>query len=192
MKILTLGTIASIFLLLSCNQEQHVKKEDSLYTTIKASLNNRGDMYEFTIPKSFIVQKSEPYFEMTTYAIYDSLQNHFLTVGSGRGSNVPIGGCSEVNNNVLDSFFVETAWTHGFFDEIDSLNREKFFVYDIVLSSECLKVNSRKKKSLSVFYIERDNFLFMCPHSHVWFVYDSAKVDERVAEKIISSLRYRK
>lgn len=191
MKILNLGIIAGIFFLFSCSQEQHVEKKDSLYTTFADSLNSRGDMFEITIPKSFFIQKSESHFEMTTYGIYDSSQNFLLTMGAGGHSEVPIGGCSAVNGSVLDSFFVETVWSHGYFDENDSLKREKFFVYDIVLSSECSKENPRKKRSSSGFYIERDNSLFRCSHSHVWFVYDSTKVDERITEKIISSLKYR-
>ena len=145
-------------------------------------LNCDGDMFELSIPKSYSIKKGEgDGWGGAIYTFFDSLQKPFMVLEHGNHTLVINFGKMRENENELDSFFLEGVVNHSFFDE-DSLKIEKLHIYDINLSSQCIK----KKNNMS------KDFAQICPPKMLWFSYDSTEVDETICQKIISSLKYRK
>ena len=180
MLILILGIIVNLLFLLGCSQQKE-SFEMPKFQLFADSLNYEGDMFEIFIPKSYSIKKGDGGEWGGIYTFFDSVQKPFMVLEHGNHSLVINFGETRENKVELDSFFLEGIVNHSFFDE-DTLKVEKLHIFDINLSSQCIKMPNNTKKDFSLY----------CPPKMLWFSYDSTEVDEAVCKKIISSLKYRK
>ena len=184
MRILIHGIIASLPILLGCSQRNDEFMMENLQV-FADSLNYEGDMFEISIPKSYSIKKGEgDGWGGAIYTFFDSMQKPFMVLEHGNHTLVINFGKMRENENELDSFFLEGVVNHSFFDK-DSLKIEKMHIYDINLSSQCIK-RQNKKNNMS------KGFTQICPPKMLWFSYDSTEVDDANCKKIISTLKYRK
>lgn len=181
MKILIHGIIVSLLFFGGCSQ----KTDELIMENMQVfadSLNYDGDMFEISIPKSYSIKKGKgDGWGGAIYTFFDSLQKPFMVLEQGNHTLVVNFGEERGKEDELDSFFQEGVVNHSFFEE-DTLKIEKLHIFDINLSSQCIKMKKNKKK----------DFTLICPPKMLWFSYDSTEVDETVCKKIISSLKYRK
>lgn len=171
MRILILGIVVSLSCLLGCSQEKASRPANSNLQVYVDSLNVDGDFFEVSFPRSYSIKKNGTWLdEVTSYTFYDSLQRPFMNLNHGLHSDISGSQWGKFKDS-LDAFIFDRKWDYNFFDE-DSLKRKRFYLFDIILSSQCSKA--------------------FCPPSFVWFTYNPANVNQQVCEKIIFSLRYRK
>lgn len=111
-------------------------------------LNNEGDLFEISIPHSYSIKRGNGGGWGAIYTFFDSVQKPFMVLEHGNHSLVINFGKERKNKDELDSFFLEGVVNHSFFDE-DSLKIEKLHIFDINLSSQCIKMKNNKKKRLA-------------------------------------------
>lgn len=173
MKILTRIMVVNLLFLACCGNDLSDNRSSYEHVFID-SLNNDGDLFEIQVPQSVSVRKDDSFMdEMVAYSFYDSLNNKILRLGYGFHSNYDLFENINRQMSKLDSFYLVGIRNRGFFSG-DSFKKEKVFMYNIKLSSEC------QEKVVD------------CHSTKFWFTYDSTRVDETVCKKIISSLKYRK
>ena len=162
------------FLFLVCCGTDLSEDQSSYEQVFVDSLNNDGDLFEVRVPKNSSVKKEGAFMdEVVAYSFYDSLNNKIMRLGCGFHTDYDF--FENINSQIdkLDSFYLVGIKNRVFFVG-ENLKKEKVFMYNIKLSSECSKND------------------LVCHPKKFWFTCDSTQVDEIICKKIISSLKYRK